>query len=85
MSPRPTGTCEAVQGQIQAYVDGELDAVECAPIEEHCRSCRPCAVLVQGLRQTIDLCRDAGHAPLPEAIRERARHRMRELLDAGRR
>jgi len=75
--------CVAVQGQIQAYVDGELAAVECGPIEAHCETCPACRALVEGLRQTIDLCRHAGKRPLPEAIRDRARRRMRELLDGG--
>jgi anti-sigma factor RsiW len=77
-------TCAAVQGRIQAYVDGELDAVECGPIEAHCESCPVCRALVQGMRQTIDICRDAGRSPLPDAVRERARRRMRELLDGRR-
>jgi len=76
-------TCAAVQGRIQAYVDGELDAVECGPIETHCETCPGCRALVQGLRQTIDICRHAGQSPLPDAVRERARRRMRELLDGG--
>jgi anti-sigma factor RsiW len=73
-----------VQAQIQAWLDGELDTVECGPIEAHCRSCHACGALVDGLRQTIDLCRHAGRSPLPEPVRERARRRMRALLDAGR-
>jgi anti-sigma factor RsiW len=84
VNSRDTSACDLVEAQIQAYVDGELDAVECGPIEAHCRSCPACAALVQSLRQTIDICRHAGRAPVPEAVRERARRRMRELLDARR-
>lgn len=77
-------TCAAVQARIQAYVDGDLDTVECGPIEAHCESCPTCRAIVEGLRQTIDICRHAGQSPLPEAVRERAQRRMRELLDSRR-
>jgi anti-sigma factor RsiW len=69
-----------VIAQIQAYVDGELPAVECSGIEQHCATCEPCAALVQGLRQTIGVCREAGRAPLPESVRARAREQVKRLL-----
>lgn len=72
--------CASVAAQIQAYVDGELPAVECDAIERHCAGCDRCAVLVRGLRETIGMCREAGRAPLPESISARAREQVRQLL-----
>jgi anti-sigma factor RsiW len=70
--------------RISAYLDGELPAPECREIERHCRGCEACAALTQSLRETIGLCQEAGRAPLPPAVRERARDSVRRLLARGR-
>ena len=75
--------CEAVLAQIGSYLDGELDAVSCGTIEQHCAGCASCATVVDGLRATIGLCREAGRAPLPPAVRARARDQMKRLLAGG--
>jgi anti-sigma factor RsiW len=73
--------CRAMLSSISAYLDGDLDAAECRTIERHCQTCPECASLVDGLRQAAGLCRQAGTAPLPEAVRKRARASIRRLLD----
>lgn len=73
--------CKAMRSGISAYLDGELAAPECAAIEAHCAGCQSCASLVEGLRQTVGLCRGVAETPLPESVRERARARVRRLLD----
>jgi anti-sigma factor RsiW len=72
--------CATVADRIQAFLDGELSSVECDAIERHCLGCTRCAAVVRGLRQTIGMCRDAGRAPLPESVRERARDQVEQLL-----
>jgi anti-sigma factor RsiW len=72
--------CSAMLASISAYLDGDLDATECRAIERHCRDCSRCAALVEGLRDTIGLCREAGSAPLPESVRQRARASIERLL-----
>ena len=72
--------CAAVRDQIERYVDGELDAVQCDAIERHCASCEACAALVRQVRDTIGLCREVGRAPLPEPVRSRAREQVKRLL-----
>ena len=74
--------CGAMLAGISAYLDGDLDAAECQAIDRHCRDCSRCAALVEGLRETIGLCREAGGAPLPEPIRERARASIERLLSS---
>jgi len=76
--------CATVLAQIQAYVDGELDSVECHVIERHCKGCASCAGIVRGLRQTIGLCREVGRAPLPPSISGRAREQVKRLLASSR-
>jgi anti-sigma factor RsiW len=72
--------CAAVRDQIERYVDRELEGVECDAIERHCADCATCAALVRRVRDTIGLCREVGHAPLPEPVRARARAQVKQLL-----
>jgi len=73
--------CQRIRTSISSYFDGELDATACDVIEQHCQGCRKCAALVDGLRETVGLCRQAAASPLPESIRQRARESVRRLLD----
>ena len=77
----PTNTCHEVLTNISGYLDGELDSTACDAIERHCLECASCAALVKGLRETVGLCRQAATAPLPDAVRQRARESVRRLLD----
>jgi anti-sigma factor RsiW len=77
----PASDCKAILANISAYLDGELDRTACDAIEQHCQGCPPCAALVDGLRETVGLCRQAASVPLPEAVRQRARDSVRRLLD----
>lgn len=72
--------CSAMLAGISAYLDGDLDPTACQAIERHCRDCSRCAELVEGLRATIGLCREAGSTPLPEAVRRRAKASIERLL-----
>ena len=80
MADTVTAECAAILSNISAFLDGELDATACAAIEAHCARCARCAPVVAGLRKTIGLCREAAEAPLPEAVRARARQAVSRLL-----
>jgi anti-sigma factor RsiW len=82
MNEDRNGDCGTIRAGISAYLDGDLDTNACEAIERHCRDCSRCAALVEGLRETIGLCREAGRAPLPESIRQRAKASMAQLLAA---
>jgi anti-sigma factor RsiW len=73
--------CTAILANISAFLDGDLDATSCAAIEAHCSACPRCAAVVEGLKQTVGLCRSASAAPLPDAVRRRALDSIRRLLD----
>jgi anti-sigma factor RsiW len=81
----PDAGCRQLAAHISAYLDGELEAVECAAIEHHCAGCAHCRDVIEGLRRTIALCRETGAAPLPEAVRDRARASIRALLSPDQR
>ena len=74
-------TCKDVLANISSYLDGELDTTACDAIEQHCLTCSSCAAVVNGLRETIGLCRQAAVVPLPDDVRRRARESVRRLLD----
>ena len=76
----PSAECTAILTNISAYLDGELEATACAAIEAHCAACPHCAPLVEGLRRTVGLCREAAQTPLPDEVRARARDSVRRLL-----
>ena len=76
--------CAAVLGGISAYIDGELDATECDAIERHCQTCPSCASVVNGLRETIGLCRGAAVSELPDAVKQKAQKSIAHLLRTGR-
>jgi anti-sigma factor RsiW len=82
MSETPGAGCRQILSRISAYLDGDLDETTCARIAEHCEACPRCAAVVDGLRATAGLCRQAGSAPLPESVRQRARAAVRQLLEA---
>lgn len=81
--PPMNAECKAMLSAISAYLDGDLDAAECAGIERHCAGCPACAEVVATLQRTVGLCRNAAAVPLPEAVRARARESVRKLLDEG--
>ena len=73
-------TCRGVLSDVEAYLDGELDADACRRLEAHAEGCSACADDVERLRRTIGMCRDAGRAPLPAGVRERALAAVKRLL-----
>ena len=82
-TPTVSAECEKMLAAVSAYLDGDLDASACEAIEQHCQRCEPCAVLVTGLRESVGLCHQAGAAPLPDAVRERAQASVRRLLESA--
>ncbi len=75
--------CADTVKRISAYLDGDLAAGECVAIEAHCGHCPACAELVESLRRTVGLCREAGGVPVPDHVRARARASIRQLLGNG--
>lgn len=80
MNTAPDAGCRELLTHISDYLDGELEAVECAAIERHCAECPHCRDVVAGLRRTIALCRETGSAPLPSPVRQKALQSVKRLL-----
>jgi anti-sigma factor RsiW len=73
--------CRDTLRNISAYLDGELDAAACDVIERHSLGCAGCGALLESLRRTTGLCRQAAGVTLPAPVRRRARAAIRRLLD----
>ena len=60
--------------RVQAFFDGEVDALNALEIERHVETCDACRTLLQELGQVRRLIRGAGLVRAPAALRERIRH-----------
>ena len=83
MTESLSSECRTVLSRISTYLDGELDRASCDLIEAHCQSCAQCAIVVNDLRETVGLCQQMADAPLPDTVRQRARDRVKALLDSA--
>jgi anti-sigma factor RsiW len=77
---KPTYKCGTLLERLSSYVDGDLAPADRRAMLAHLRRCPCCKRLADGLTHTADICREAGHAKLPAAVRARARARVTELL-----
>jgi len=58
--------------RVQAYFDGELDALAAADIERHCEACIECRALLEDLQRIRTTLRENSRcAPAPSALRDR--------------
>lgn len=74
------GHCRDLLEQLSRYIDGELHDVDRRAVTLHLKRCPRCEELVDGLRRTVLVCRDAGRRRLPRDVRARAKARIAALL-----
>lgn len=70
-------TCRELKDQLSAFLDGELDEAVCREIERHLNECGNCRVMVDTLKKTIVLYRDAPR----ESVPPEAEARLFKVLD----
>jgi anti-sigma factor (TIGR02949 family) len=64
--------CKDTIQNLNAFIDGELDAILCEEIEEHLQDCPNCQVVVNTLKKTIQIYQsDSRITQLPKDVRER--------------
>ena len=73
--------CRALLLELSKYLDGELTPARCLEIEQHIGACTCCTAMAARLRETMDACRAAREQLLPVDVRERARARIKALLE----
>lgn len=70
--------------RVQAYFDGELDALAAAAVERHAEHCPECKALLQELEQTrVRLRRDLPAEPAPPQLRTRITRLLDQESAAG--
>ena len=55
--------CLKLLSSLSDYVDGSLEAMICAQIEEHMAECENCRIVVDTLRKTVSLYQMTNDAP----------------------
>ncbi len=68
---------------LSDYLDNELDETVCKEIKRHARSCPRCHTFMRTLQRTIDLCKHLETRPLPEALAEKIKMKIRETSGVG--
>ncbi len=74
--------CRRLRERLSRYIDGEVTAAERRSIAAHLRRCPCCQSTAEGLRHTVEACREVGAARLPRDVKRRARARITSLLAA---
>lgn len=64
-------TCKHLKSQLSGYIDGELDESICQEIEKHLAGCDKCRVVVDTLKKTVILYREAPEESVPPTVHSR--------------
>jgi anti-sigma factor RsiW len=73
--------CEEILNILNEYVDGNASIEICQEFEAHLSGCHPCQVVVDNVRNTIQLYKDGKPYPLPDGFHERLRSALRRCWD----
>jgi len=80
MTPVRSDRCRELLERLSRYVDGDLGGAERRALTAHLRRCPCCDSMAESLKHTVSVCREAGSARLPPAVRARAKARVSALL-----
>ncbi len=78
--PEHAHRCRDYLERLSRYLDDDLPIKDRRMIEKHLADCPCCEEVLEGLKDTVDLCHDKGRPSLPREVRQRARQRVRDLL-----
>ncbi|MBS0261115.1 MAG: zf-HC2 domain-containing protein [Planctomycetes bacterium] len=69
--------CEELLKALNDYVDGHVDPAVCEEFESHLAGCNPCQVVVDNIRNTIELYRSGVPYEMPPEFHDRLRQRLK--------
>lgn len=78
-------SCSDWEERIALYAGGDLSAAQVSDVERHVSECAGCQVLLSGLRESLELLREAHEEPLDAAHFVAVRARVLSELERGRR
>jgi len=70
--------CSDYIGNLNDYLDGELDPELCEEIQRHVGECNNCRIMVDTLKQTVTLCREGKRENLPSSLDTKLGSLLRE-------
>jgi hypothetical protein len=70
--------CEKIWREISDYIDGEVDPIQRAAMEEHFRTCRRCASVLAGAQNVIKLYGDERMLEVPAGFSGRLQKRLKQ-------
>ncbi len=76
--------CEQVWREISNYIDGDVDAVLRASMDEHFQTCRRCASVLAGTRNVVQLYGDERMLEVPAGFGRRLEKRLAKNAATGR-
>ena len=71
--------CKALFAKLSDYLDGEIDAADCAHVDDHLADCPPCRDFLESLRRTVRLVQSDPDAVLPAEVRHAVLESWRRL------
>jgi len=71
------GDCEHIREMMEAYIDGELSAVERSSLEAHIAVCDACRVVLEKEKSLLNALHAVAAVPTPEALRTSVMARLR--------
>lgn len=82
---RKDPACLEVFARLSEYIDGELDAADCAHIEAHIADCPPCIDFLRSLKQCVQASRAIEGReecpPVPPELEARLKQAWRDALE----
>ena len=69
--------CDELLKALNDYVDGETASAICQEFQQHLADCDPCQIVVDNIRQTIEVYRDGEPYPMPKEFHERLRAELK--------
>ncbi len=70
--------CQEIFENLSDYLDEDLAQIKCRELELHLKTCKNCRVVVDTLRQTIELYHSIPSQKIPDDVRLRL-HRIINL------
>jgi predicted anti-sigma-YlaC factor YlaD len=77
--------CEHVWREISNYLDGDVDPILRAAMEEHFHECKDCLSVLEGTRNVIQLYGDERMIPVPLGYSYRLHRRLQGNMPGSRR
>lgn len=74
--------CEELLAALNDYVDGDLPTGFCETFEEHLKGCNPCQIVIDNIRQTIQLYKAGEPFEMPEEFHKHLHCALREKWKA---